>query len=101
MADDVRPRAGDEQEVSSSGLLLSVDPLQGTQGYKLSGDDSDTSDVLGGDDSGADASDSGGDADGSDSTDSDSTDDSESDADGTDISDADGTDTGLDADGMD
>src|SRR5919112_1150240 len=110
MADDVRPREGDEQEVSSSGLLLSVDPLQGAPAYKLSGDDSDTSDILGGDSdaSDADGTDAGGDSDGtdtgdsdgSDSGDSDSTDDG-SDADGTDISDADGTDTGLDADGMD
>src|SRR4051812_12957480 len=75
MADDVRPRAGDEQEVSSSGLLLSVDPLQGTEGYKMKGDDSsdssDSSDILGGDSgtSDSDGSDKGGsgDSDGSDS----------------------------------
>ena len=69
MADDVRPRAGDEQEVSSSGLLLSVDPLQGTEGYKLAGDDSDTSDILGGDSDGSDAG--GGDSDSSDAGDKD------------------------------
>src|SRR5215210_2485257 len=106
MADHVQPDAGEEREVSSSGLLLSVDPLQGATNYKLSGDDSDSdkggllgddasdsdgSDAPGGDDS--DASDS----DGSAAGDSDSTDGGEeSDADGTDVSDADGTDTGLD-----
>src|SRR5215207_6549388 len=72
MADDVRPVAGDEQDVSSSGLLLSVDPLQGTEGYKLAGDDSsDTSDILGGDSDASDAGDKdkggSGDADSSDS----------------------------------
>jgi hypothetical protein len=112
MADHIQPETGEEREASSSGLLLSVDPLEGATNYKLSGDDSgdkdkggitgeDTSDAdgsdsdaLGGDDS--DASDS----DGSDAGDSDSND-GGSDADGTDVSDADGTDTGLDADGMD
>src|ERR687890_804199 len=69
MADDVRPRAGDEQEVSSSGLLLSVDPLQGTEGYKLAGDDSDSSDILGGDSDGSDAG--GGDSDAGEGEDSD------------------------------
>ena len=90
MADNVQPDAGEQREESSSGLLLSVDPLQGANNYKLSGDDSDSdkggllgddksdsdgsdSDLLGGDDDGSDASDSdgsdakGGDSDGSDS----------------------------------
>jgi hypothetical protein len=115
MADNVHPEAGEEREASSSGLLLSVDPLQGASQYKLSGDDSDGSDKGGllGDDSGSDSDGSdllGGDdskssdSDGSDAGDSDGSDagDSDgSDADGTDVADADGTDTGLDADGMD
>ena len=92
MADHVQPDAGEEREVSSSGLLISVDPLQGATNYKLAGDDSDSdkggllgddgktsdsdgsdSDLLGGDDDGTDASDAdgtdarGGDTDGSDS----------------------------------
>ena len=90
MADNVQPDAGEQREESSSGLLLSVDPLQGSDNYKLSGDDSDsgkggllgedTADAdssdsdsaLGGDDSGgsdADASDAGGIAADSDSAD--------------------------------
>src|ERR1041385_8199642 len=87
MADNVQPFGGEEQEVSSSGLLLSVDPLPGTTGYKLSSDDTDKSDTGLGDSDGKDTSDS----DGSDASDSD----------GSDVSDADGPDTGLDADGMD
>lgn len=88
MSDQLEPSTGDEQEVSSSGLLLSVDPLPGSINYKLSADD-DTSDV------------SGADSDTTDSADSDASDSnaSDSDADGTDASDADGTDTGRDADG--
>ena len=103
MPDNVQPVKGEEQEVSSSGLLLSVDPLPGTTGYKLSADDTDagrdSTDVAGGDSDGTDTSDS----DGTDTLggDTDATDKSDSDADGTDVSDADGTDTGLDADGMD
>lgn len=97
MADHLEPRRGDEQEVSSSGLLLSVEPSQGAGAYRLSADDKDagrdTTDVVGDD---SDASD----ADGSDASDSDGSDDA-SDADGTDVSDADGTDTGRDADGTD
>ena len=97
MADHAQPgTTGDEQEVSSSGLLLSVDPVPGTTGYKLSTDDTDAgkdsnddstdlTDVTGGDtdtsdDSDADTSDTlgGGDSDASDT----------SDADGTDLSDS-------------
>ena len=98
MADHVQPGAtGDEQEVSSSGLLLSVDPLPGTTGYKLSADDtsdtdaSDTTDVTGGDTDATDASDAdasdtiGGDTDASDT----------SDADGTDLGDSEETESGL------
>jgi hypothetical protein len=108
MADNVQPFGGEEQEVSSSGLLLSVEPLPGTTGYKLSADDTDAGRDAGlGDSDGKDTSDSDGsdasDSDGSDTLggDTDGTDKSDSDADGTDVSDADGTDTGLDADGMD
>jgi hypothetical protein len=90
MSDDMRPTTGEEQEHSNSGLLLSVDPLPGTESYKMSADD-DTADVAGGDTDNTDTSD----ADGSDTA----TDKGDSDADGTDASDADGTDTGLDADG--
>src|ERR1700753_4311940 len=92
MADNSQPLQGEEREVSS-GLLLSVDPLPGTTGYKLSADDTDTTDVSGDD---TDTSD----ADGTDGGDSDDSDDG-SDADGTDVADADGTDTGADADGAD
>jgi len=110
MADNVQPDAGEEREASSSGLLLSVDPLQGATQHRLSGDDSDSdkggllgddasdsdgSDALGGDDSDAP------DSDATDAGDTDATGGGDSDADGTDVSDADGTDTGLDADGMD
>jgi len=104
MPDNVQPVKGEEQEVSSSGLLLSVDPLPGAGDYKLSADDTDatdkgdSTDVAGGDNDATDASDS----DGTDTLgDTDATDKEDSDADGTDVSDADGTDTGLDADGMD
>ena len=34
MADNVQPDAGEQREESSSGLLLSVDPLQGANNYK-------------------------------------------------------------------
>jgi hypothetical protein len=110
MADNVQPDAGEQREESSSGLLLSVDPLQGANNYKLAGDDSDSdkggllgddtadsdgsdSDLLGGDDDSSDASDSdasdakGGDSDGSDSL-------LGGDSDASDASDADGSDAG-------
>jgi hypothetical protein len=61
MADHVQPDAGEEREGASSGLLLSVDPLQGGKNYKLAGDDSDGSDkggLLGDDSSDSDGSDS-------------------------------------------
>src|ERR1044072_5961769 len=95
MADNVQPDAGEQRE-ESSGLLLSVDPLQSANSYKLAGDDSDGSDkggLLGDDGSDADGSHSdliGGDDDGSDASDSD----------GTDAGDSDGTDAlGGDSDG--
>ena len=79
MADNLQPAQGEEREVSSSGLLLSVDPLPGTPGYKFTTDDTDggrdSTDVSGDD---SDASD----ADGSDGSDSDDPD--NGDADGTD-----------------
>lgn len=93
MADHVQPgRTGDEREVSSSGLVLSVDPLPGTTGYKLSTDDTDA---------GADRSDTGdltdvagGDTDSSDTSDADASDTLGGDSDASDTSDADGTDLG-------
>ena len=94
MADNVQPDAGEQREESSSGLLLSVDPLQGTNNYKLAGDDSDGSDkggLLGDDKSDADGGDGGllgGDDDGSDASDADGSDAGDSDA-----SDADASDT--------
>jgi hypothetical protein len=65
MADNVQPDAGEQREESTSGLLLSVDPLQGGTRHKLSGDDSDSDKggLLGDDSSDSD----GGDALGSDS----------------------------------
>ena len=98
MADHVQPGAtGDEQEVSSSGLLLSVDPLPGTAGYKLSADDTsdtdanDTTDVTGGDTDATDASD----ADASDTLGGDTDESDASDADGTDLGDSEETESGL------
>jgi hypothetical protein len=97
MADNVQPDAGERREESSSGLLLSVDPLQGANNYKLAGDDSSDKGGLLGDDS----SDKGGLL-GDDSSDSDG---SDSDALGGDDSDSDGSDAGgaggSDADGSD
>ena len=106
MADNVQPDAGEQREEPSSGLLLSVDPLQGANHYKLAGDDdsdsgkggllgddkSDSdgsdSDLLGGDDDSSDASGAkGGDADASDSL-------LGGDSDASDASDADGSDAG-------
>jgi hypothetical protein len=107
MADNVQPDAGEQREDSSSGLLLSVDPLQGANNYKLAGDDSgsDKGGLLGDDASDSDGSDSealeGDDSDASDSDGTDKSESDDSDADGTDAEDADGTDTGLDADGTD
>ncbi|HEX8353434.1 MAG TPA: hypothetical protein VF611_11070 [Pyrinomonadaceae bacterium] len=112
MADNVQPDAGEQREESTSGLLLSVDPLQGATQHRLSGDDSDggkggllgddTSDSDGGDALGGGDDSDAGDADATDAgDDSEAEDDDDSDADGTDVSDADGNDTGLDADGMD
>src|SRR5215208_3524602 len=73
MADNVQPDAGEQREESSSGLLLSVDPLQGTNNYKLAGDDDSGGDkggLLGDDASDSDGSDSdslpGGDSDAAD-----------------------------------
>ena len=107
MADNVQPDAGEQREESSSGLLLSVDPLQGANNYRLAGDDSDTSDkggLLGDDASDSDGSDSdllGGDDDGTDATDADGTD--AGDSDGTDArrGDTDGSDSALGGDDSD
>ena len=111
MPDHVAPGQGEEAEAPSSGLLLSVEPLQNPAVRLKGDDDADASDVTGAD-TDTDTSDtgdagvtdviSGGDSDSSDALgDSDSSDAEESDADGTDAADADGTDTGRDADGTD
>ena len=103
MADNVQPDAGERREEPTSGLLLSVDPLQGGTQYKLGGDDSDSDKggLLGDDGSDADGGDTlGGDADGSDGSDAVVTDTRGGDADGgdsllggdSDASDADGSD---------
>src|SRR5215210_3143557 len=90
MADNVQPDAGEQREESSSGLLLSVDPLQGANNYKLAGDDSDSDKggLLGDDASDSDGSDSdalgGDDSDTSDADGSDKSESDDSDADGTD-----------------
>jgi hypothetical protein len=65
MADNVQPEAGEQRE-ESSGLLLSVDPLQDVVAYRLAADDDDTAvddsdgDAGDGDGSDADSSDDGG-----------------------------------------
>lgn len=87
MADNVQPDAGEQRE-ESSGLLLSVDPLQGANNYKLAGDDDSDSGkggLLGDDASDSDGSDSdalGGDD--SDASDSDGSDAKVGDTDGSD-----------------
>ena len=71
MADNVQPGPGEEREASSTGLLLSTDPLQDEVGYKLSADD-DTADADNGDDEDYDTDN--GDSDGGDSDNGDSDD---------------------------
>ena len=66
MADNVQPGPGEEREASSTGLLLSTDPLQDEVGYKLSADD-DTADADNGDDEDYDTDN--GDSDGGDASD--------------------------------
>jgi hypothetical protein len=89
-------------ELSPSGLLLSIEPLEGSEPsetLKLSADDTDGSDTL----SDADGTDKG-DSDGTDGTDGDGTDGATGpDTDGTDgeSTDADGTDSTVDADSLD
>ena len=83
MADNVQPDAGEQRDTSSSGLLISTDPLQDEAGYKLSAADTDVNDA--GDD---DTDDGGPTSDG----------DAEGDTDGTD---ADGDADGSDGDGSD
>ena len=74
-----------EKEAARSGLLLSVEPLPGSEKYHAQeGDKTDTDTDL---------------TDTSDATDADGTD--ESDADGTDLTDGDGTDGATDTDGTD
>lgn len=82
MSEPINQNQSENQESASSGLLLSVDPIDDNPKLHASTDDSDdTSDV-----------------DASDSEDTDASDDS--DADGSDAEDADGSDMGVDADGM-
>lgn len=96
MSEQVNPVPAEETE-SSSGLLLSVEPLENS--HKLYAtdtvDDGADSDVTGADTDTTDKSDS----DGTDSPDTDGTD-AGSDSDGTDTTDSDGSDT-VDADGTD
>ena len=102
MADNVQPDAGEEHEAASSGLLLSVDPLQDVVAYKLAADDDDTAvDDSDGDTGDGDGSDAGGSDDGDDGGETlvvvdganDSGDsDEDSDADATDDSDGDASD---------
>jgi hypothetical protein len=111
MADNVQPDAGEQRDESSSGLLLSVDPLRGASNYKLAGDDSDSGDkggLLGDTASDSDGSDSdsllgGDDSDASDADGSDKGDAAGGDTDGNDSlvgGDSDASD-GSDADGSD
>ncbi len=80
MSEEAKARAGEEQESRASGLLLSVEPMQGGGPERLSAQDADKTD-----------------------TDSDTLDtpDILTDVDGTDESDADGTDAGGDSDETD
>lgn len=100
MADNVQPDAGEKHEAASSGLILSVDPLQDVVAYKLAADD-DAVDDSDGDTGDSDGSDAGGSDDGDDSGETlvvvdganDSGDsDENSDADATDDSDGDASD---------
>lgn len=100
MSDQVNAGKAEEQASSESGLLLSVESLQGGGRLSASGDDgSDTTDATGGDADASDDSDAGitdalgVDTDGSDADASDS-DASDSDASDADASDSDGTDGG-------
>lgn len=92
----------ENEELSQSGLLLSVEPLQGSEPaetLKLSADDTDGSDTL----SDADGSDEVTDTDATDATDTDTSDGTGADTDGTDgeSTDTDGTDSTVDADSVD
>ena len=84
----------ERREPPASGLLLSVENLEGGKQYSArQADKTDTDTDM------QDTSDELSDADGTDESDTDGTD--ESDADGTDNGDTDGTDTSRDADGLD
>jgi hypothetical protein len=105
MSDQMNPEQVERNE--ASGLLLSVEPMDGATTLRATDDtdagadggDTDTTDSLGGDSDGTDASDADGTDGGGD--DSDATDGGE--ADGIDIigDNADGTDAAADADGTD
>jgi hypothetical protein len=88
MSEQTNPAYADDMEAPASGLLISVEPLQGVPQYKAAapGDtDTDGTDT----------------ADGTDGSDTDGTDDAGSDSDGVDAADADGTDDDIDADETD
>jgi hypothetical protein len=99
MSEQVNPGQAEEQETPSSGLLLSVEPLQGSG--RLSASPADTVDT---DTDMTDTGDAESDSDGTDTSDTDGTDDAGGDmTDGTDtLGDAtDGTDTSKDTDSTD
>jgi hypothetical protein len=97
---------GEEQEAERSGLLLSVDPIEGAgeklQAQKSDGSDTDTDLADTSDATDADASDES-DTDGSDAADGDGTDGTDGDGSDSVSTDTDGTDSsgGGDADGSD
>lgn len=80
MSEEANTRAGEEQESKASGLLLSVEPMQGSEPERLSAQDADKTDT---------------------DTDKLDTPDILTDVDGTDESDSDGTDAGGDSDETD
>ncbi|HEY0004089.1 MAG TPA: hypothetical protein VGB17_04695 [Pyrinomonadaceae bacterium] len=119
MSEQVYPGQAEEKE--TSGLLLSVEPLQNNNRLNAQDGDSDATDTLSDRATDTDASDGDGgglvesikdavgmdedasDTDGSDAVDTDGTDAGASDADGTDLlgGDSDGTDSTVDADSSD
>ncbi|HYE65718.1 MAG TPA: hypothetical protein VD966_09045 [Pyrinomonadaceae bacterium] len=98
MSEQINPRQAEEQETPASGLLLSVEPLQGGETYNAQ-----QADRVDADTDMQDTSDEAVDADGTDESDTDGTDDEGMDADAVDDEgmDADGTDASGDADAID
>jgi hypothetical protein len=96
MSEQVNPGQAEEQETPSSGLLLSVEPLQGSgQLHAAQGDKVDTDTDM------SDTGDAATDADGTDESDTDATDDAGDDATDDARGDTDGTDVSIDSDGTD